>query len=312
MKLKFWGVRGSIPSPLSSQKLMSKIQAIIQQISVSDLQSMDSREKFVSHLPKWLTSTVGGNSPCVELRISEDEVFIFDAGSGIRELGKVLIENKNCKIHIFLSHFHWDHIQGLPFFDPIFNSNFEIHFYSVKKDLEKYLSEQMKAPFFPVEFSNVSKNLKFHYVQEGEEFLISNYKINTKSMFHPNGCVAFSVKSPEGKKIIYATDSELKPQDFEQSEKNKTFFSNADVLIMDSQYTVEEASGKENWGHSTFCYAIDFASNWMIKKIYLFHHEPKYDDKKIYSILESARWYANSVKNKIQVELAIEGLEEEF
>lgn len=312
MKLKFWGVRGSIPSPLSSQKLMSKIQAIIQQISVTDLQSMDSREKFVSHLPKWLTSTVGGNSPCVELRISEDEVFIFDAGSGIRELGKVLIENKNCKIHIFLSHFHWDHIQGLPFFDPIFNSNFEIHFYSVKKDLEKYLSEQMKAPFFPVEFSNVSKNLKFHYVQEGEEFLISNYKINTKSMFHPNGCVAFSVESPEGKKIIYATDSELKPQDFEQTEKNNTFFSNADVLIMDSQYTVEEASGKENWGHSTFCYAIDFASNWMIKKIYLFHHEPKYDDKKIYSILESARWYANSVKNKIQVELAIEGLEEEF
>ena len=78
MKLKFWGVRGSIPSPLSSQKLMSKIQAIIQQISVSDLQSMDSREKFVSHLPKWLTSTVGGNSPCVELRISEDEVFILE------------------------------------------------------------------------------------------------------------------------------------------------------------------------------------------------------------------------------------------
>jgi phosphoribosyl 1,2-cyclic phosphodiesterase len=170
----------------------------------------------------------------------------------------------------------------------------------------------MTSPFFPVEFSNISKNFHFHCVQEGEEFSISNYKINTKNMFHPNGCVAYSVESPNGKKIIYATDSELKSSDFEQTEKNKTFFSNVDVLIMDSQYTVEEASGKENWGHSTFCYAIDFASNWSVKKIYLFHHEPKFDDKKIYTVLDSARWYANSVKNKIQVELAVEGLEEEF
>ena len=183
MNLKFWGVRGSIPSPLSSQKFMSKIQAIIQQISVSDLQSMNTRERFISQLPKWLTSTVGGNSPCVELSISDNEVFIFDAGSGIRELGKVLIENSNCKIHIFLSHFHWDHIQGLPFFDPLYNPNFEIHFYSVKSDLEKFLSEQMKSPFFPVEFSNISKNFKFHRIKEGEEFLISGYKINIKNMF---------------------------------------------------------------------------------------------------------------------------------
>ena len=94
MKLKFWGVRGSIPSPLSSRRLMSKIQAIVQQISVSDLQSMDTREKFISKLPKWLTSTVGGNSPCVELSVFDNEIFIFDAGSGIRELGKELINKK--------------------------------------------------------------------------------------------------------------------------------------------------------------------------------------------------------------------------
>ena len=149
MNLKFWGVRGSIPSPLSSQKFMSKIQAIIQQISVSDLQSMNTRERFISQLPKWLTSTVGGNSPCVELSISDNEVFIFDAGSGIRELGKVLIENFNCKIHIFLSHFHWDHIQGLPFFDPLYNPNFEIHFYSVKSDLEKL--------FYRIQFNELYK-----------------------------------------------------------------------------------------------------------------------------------------------------------
>ncbi len=313
MKLKFWGVRGSIPTPMTSQKLMSKIQSIVQQISVSDLESVYTREKFISNLPKWLTSTVGGNSSCVELKISDDEVFIFDAGTGIRELGKELISKKDLKIHIFLSHFHWDHIQGLPFFDPLYNPNFEIHFYSVVENFQQLLTEQMKAPFFPVEFSSISKNFKFHHIQEGEEFTISNHKINTKQMFHPNGCVAFSVTNSDGKKFIFATDSELKSKDFEITEKNKNFFDNTDVLVLDAQYTVEEAAQKENWGHSTFCYAIDFASTWKVKKLFLYHHEPSYDDKKVFSILESAKWYASySVQNKIQVELALEGFEEEI
>ena len=115
MRYKFWGVRGSVPTSLSSDKLMSKIHSILQQISVSDLESVTSREKFISSLPKWVTSTVGGNTTCFEVGISEKEVFIFDAGTGIRELGKKLISEKNLKIHIFISHFHWDHIQGLPF-----------------------------------------------------------------------------------------------------------------------------------------------------------------------------------------------------
>ena len=312
MRYKFWGVRGSVPTSLSSDKLMSKIHSILQQISISDLESLTSREKFISSLPKWITSTVGGNTTCFEVGVSEKDVFIFDAGTGIRELGKKLISEKNLKIHIFISHFHWDHIQGLPFFDPLYNPNFEIHFYSVVNNFKQLLCEQMRSPFFPVEFSSMMNNLHFHQIEEGCEFLVSNHKINTKRMFHPGGSVAFSVINPEGKKLIFATDVELKSKDFELTDENRNFFENTDVLVLDAQYTVEEAAQKENWGHSTFCFAIDFASLWNVKKIFLFHHEPNYDDKKIFTILDSAIWYANySIPNKIQVELAIEGFEDE-
>ena len=129
---------------------------------------MNSREKFISNLPRWITSTVGGNTSCFEVGASESDVFIFDAGTGIRELGKKLISEKNLKIHIFISHFHWDHIQGLPFFDPIYNPNFEIHFYSVVNNFKQLFCEQMRSPFFPVEFSSLINNFHFHQIEDNK------------------------------------------------------------------------------------------------------------------------------------------------
>ena len=146
MFIQFWGVRGSLPTPLSPEKLKSKISAIVQRITPADLESADSRELFIRNLPDTLISTVGGNTACVELVNSTGTEFILDAGSGIRLLGKKLAKAKTNVIHIFLSHFHWDHIQGIPFFDPIYNPNVEIHFYYPGDKIKEYLSEQMKSP----------------------------------------------------------------------------------------------------------------------------------------------------------------------
>ena len=151
--------------------------------------------------------------------------------------------------------------------------------------------------------------MKFNLVKEDEEFQIDGIKINSHKMRHPGESYAFSFEY-NGKKFVYATDVELKSTDYQGSNEGESVFRNADVIVIDSQYTVEEVYRKENWGHSSFCYAIDFAVYWNIKIVYLFHHEPAYDDKKLNSILEAARWYAQYINHSdIEIYLAKESQE---
>lgn len=309
MKVKFWGVRGSLPTPLTPEKIRTKIEAVVQRISVCDLQDSNSRERFVSSLPPSIYGTVGGNSACVEITTKQNDTFILDAGTGIRLLGKKLIQQEKKVFHIFISHFHWDHIQGLPFFDPAYHKETELHFYSPSENIQKILNNQMKYPEFPVTMDVFTKNVHYHIIDQNFPFYVNGIKVSCKKMSHPGDSYSYSF-CEDGKTFIYATDIEIFTKDFEKDGKNDVFFDQADVLVIDSQYTAEEAVEKENWGHSAFCYAVDFASAWNIKKIFLFHHDPGYDDKKVYSILQAARWYASyAVKKDLSLNIAVEGLE---
>ena len=307
MKIDFWGVRGSIPTPLTPEQIRLKIQAVIQRITAKDLATQDSRQAFLDNLPNWLNGTVGGNTSCVTVTNKNNTVFILDAGSGIRLLGKELAKKGEKVFHIFLSHFHWDHIQGLPFFDPFFNPNSEIHFYSPKTNLKEYLEQQFESPFFPVSMKNMNQtNMHFHILKENQVLNIDGTNITLKKMLHPGDSFSYSFEE-DGKKFIYATDVELKSIEFNNTE-NVNFFNNADVLVFDTQYTAPEALEKENWGHSSYSHAIDFAVLCHIKHLVFFHHEPMYDDKKLYSILHNARLYAEYANsNKIIINLAKEG-----
>jgi len=315
MNIRFWGVRGSIPAPISPFRIKSKISAIVEQITAEDLENAESRERFLSGLPPWLFGTVGGNTPCVSVTFNNedgsllDECIVFDCGSGIRELGVAndADKNKNWHYHIFLSHFHWDHLQGLLFFGPAYNAAAKLDFYSPISGLEKILSEQMGPPYFPIKYDAMS-SIKTHHLM-GKDVNICGRIINTKRMNHPGGSQAYSVNE-NGKRLIYATDTELTPGDFIKNEENTAFFNNADVIIIDCQYTLGEAIDKYNWGHSAFSLAVDFAANWGIKHMVMFHHDPGYDDNKIYGLLQSARWYMERMNLKgIEVSLAYEGLE---
>lgn len=309
MIIHFWGVRGSIPTPLTPQQIQAKITAAIQRISPKDLESEDSRERFISTLPKWIFGTTGGNTPCVEVTGADGKKIILDAGSGIRALGKLGVPPADFHYHIMLSHFHWDHIQGLPFFDPAYNPKSVLEFYSPYPAMERILSEQMKRPYYPVTMDAFTKNKEFHIISPKQDFSVGAIKVQSRKMTHPGNSYSYAL-AENGHKFIYATDVELNQKDFERTPEHISFFQDADVLVLDSQYTVEEAFQKENWGHSAFCYAIDFAVSWKIKKLYLFHHEPTYDDRKINSILQAARWYANYITHdSVQVYLAVEGLE---
>jgi phosphoribosyl 1,2-cyclic phosphodiesterase len=309
MKIKFWGVRGSIPTPLMPSKLRSKIASVVQRITTADLESKETRELFLASLPDYLFSTVGGNTACVEVQVGEETRLIFDAGTGIRDLGDaIMAAKKPVQCHILFSHFHWDHIQGLPFFVPAFDKRNIIVFYNPMPDFRSILESQMRPPYFPITM-DVMAAKKEYIVLDGRPIAIGEAQIAYRPMNHPGGSFSYSVREG-GVKMIYATDTELREEDFRKTEANAEYFYEADLLIIDTQYTLGEAIEKFNWGHSSFSLAADFASTWKIKRLILFHHEPSYSDSKIQGILKNASWYIQHLSGRgIEVILAREGLE---
>jgi len=309
MKIRFWGVRGSIPSPLLPSKIRSKISSAVERIGPDDIKSQDARELFLSRLPEYLFSTVGGNTACVEIVSSEKAKLIFDAGTGIRELGNQIAASREAvDCHIFFTHFHWDHIQGLPFFSPAFDKRNSIHYYSPVPELKQILEAQMREPYFPVTMDAMAAKKEW-CILKGEPVHIGGVEIRYRPMNHPGGCYSYLI-SEGGKKVLYATDTELTEADFEKNEQNAAYFQGVDTVISDTQYTLGEAIEKYNWGHSSFSLAADFASTWGIKRFVLFHHEPLNSDSKIESLYKNAVWYAEHLAGQgIEVMLAREGLE---
>ena len=309
MKIKFYGVRGSVPTPVSPEQIQMKIAAAVERITQKDIRDEDSKMKFLASLPEWIFGTTGGNSPCIDLRASNGTQFVLDCGTGIRVFGKQHTPPLDNTYHIFLSHFHWDHIQGFPFFDKIYDKSAKLEIYSNFPDAEKYMTGQNTLPYFPKNacWDNIKDHIHFNLLKEGCPIEINGIKIDSHKMMHPGDSYSFSFQEGQ-KKVIYSTDVELQTSDFDVTIQRNHFFKDADVCIFDAQYTNPEAIQKENWGHSSFSYAIDFAELWNIKKLYLYHHEPTYDDKKLNSILQAGKAYQNYKNNSFpELFLAAEG-----
>jgi phosphoribosyl 1,2-cyclic phosphodiesterase len=233
---------------------------------------------------------------------------VLDAGSGIREMaqrraGEGTLGNT---FHLFFSHFHYDHVQGLPFFTPAYTPGNALHFYSPDARIESILKTHMQEPYFPVTMDGtMAARLRFH-VLTNEPTQIGSATVSHKRLNHPGGAYAFKVASGRHS-VIYATDTELTTRDFEKNAENMMFFRNADMVILDAQYTLGEAIEKYSWGHSSYSLGVDFARAWNIRKLYLFHHEPQYDDRQLHKNLLAARWYAQRIGyTELEIQLARE------
>ena len=310
MKVKFWGVRGSIPTPLTNKQIQGKISAVVQRIESKDLESPESRELFLSQIPPYLFGTVGGNTTCIETRLADDTMVLFDAGSGLRELGYLLKNQRDLTrhYHIFITHFHWDHLQGIPFFSALSDRNAKITFYSPVEEMEEYIRGQMRYPYFPVTLEVMPATLEFVILKD-QPYNVGDAEIRWRKMKHPGGCFSYQIEE-KGKRLIFSTDTELLDIDFEKNQTNADYYANANLLVMDTQYTLGEAIEKYDWGHSSYSLAVDFSVAWGIKNLVLFHHEPLYDDKKMYSILKSSSWYLNHLEQRgVRIYLAREQME---
>lgn len=311
MNVTFWGVRGSIPTPLTTAQIRGRIAAVVARVRPGDLESAETREAFLGSLPPYIFGTVGGNTCCLSIREKDSPLIIIDAGSGIRELAASLVRSGESirDYHIFFTHFHWDHLQGLPFFSPAgYKKENRLHFYSPREDLEEVLKGQMRPPYFPVGMEAMGAEKRFVRLS-GRGLRLGGVGVSWKQVRHPGGCVAYKFTGAQGS-LIFATDTELSPDDFKRTPENSEFFGGTDVLVLDSQYTLGEAIEKYDWGHTSYSMAVDFAAEWDIKTLVLFHHEPLYNDRKVFGMLNSAEWYrARLSKNQFRVVLAVEGME---
>jgi phosphoribosyl 1,2-cyclic phosphodiesterase len=252
MRVTFWGVRGSIPTPGPD------------------------------------TVGVGGNTSCVEVRAGK-LLLVFDGGTGLRLLGKALLPHMPITAHLFFSHVHWDHIQGFPFFDPAFVPGNVIHLYggnNVSRTLEETLAGQMDHPSFPVHLTDMAADMVFHDVEELVPIELdagdgTSARVTAARGNHPNGVWAYRIDHG-GRSVVYATDTEhyavVDPSLVKLAR-------DADILIYDSQYTPEEYAGtagrggpKLGWGHSTFEEAAKLARAAGAKKLVLYHHDPMQND----------------------------------
>jgi phosphoribosyl 1,2-cyclic phosphodiesterase/CheY-like chemotaxis protein len=283
MLVRFWGTRGSIARPGLS------------------------------------TVRYGGNTSCTEVRSSGGTLMVLDCGTGALGLGQALVRNRVSPIngHMLIGHTHWDHIQGFPFFAPLFISGNEWHIYGprgVDASLRESLSGQMQYSYFPVTLDDLGATLHYHDLVEGT-LEVGDIRITTRYLNHPALTLGYRLEA-DGASVVYCTDHEAysphRPEESETSlageeARHAQFISGADLLIHDAQYTSEEYAAKKGWGHSTPQYAVDSAISAGVRRLALFHHDPMRTDEAIDALVARARERAASAKSMLEIFAAAEG-----
>ena len=286
--VRFWGVRGSIPTPGTG------------------------------------TLFYGGNTSCVEIR-ADGELIILDAGTGIRPLGLSLQQefgSKPFRVTILISHTHWDHIQGFPFFVPAYYPSNEVHlmaFEGARRGLEATLASQMESPYFPISMQQMPGHLAIQELRD-LDFKVGSLPVHATFMNHPGICVGYRLNTRSGA-VVYMPDNELLPRNSgsgsteagtfmeERDQRLLDFLRDAEIAIMDAQYDLAEYASHAGWGHSCVDDVVDLAIRANVRRLFLFHHDPDHPDSKIAQMLAHARSLAASRQSLISIEAAREGLE---
>jgi len=282
MHIRFWGTRGSIAAPGPA------------------------------------TARYGGNTSCVEVRASDGTVIILDCGTGARELGLHLAQTmpRPMRLHLFIGHTHWDHIQGFPFFVPAFLPGSELNIYApfgFQRGLEEAMAGQMEYSYFPVKMRDLRSRIHFTELDEGF-FRVGNVLVETQFMNHTAPTVAYRMTG-DGATVVYATDHEPfwnaagRVSQHPGDERHITFLRGANLVVHDAQYTGDEYRDKVGWGHSSIEYAVDVALAAGVERLVLFHHDPGHDDDMMETMEAMARAHVGRRGQALDVLAAREGME---
>jgi len=315
MKVRFWGTRGSIPVSLTASDIRKKLIATLVRADGRELKTKEKIENFIdSELGFDIRGTFGGHSSCVEIDTQHTEHVICDMGSGARPLGGSMMARfgpSGQTYHIFMSHLHWDHMMGFPFFTPVYIPGNHIIIHGCHANIEEAFRCQQSAPGFPVDFSLLGAQIEFDRIQPGETREIAGLSVTAKLQRHGGDSYGYRFEH-EGRVAIYSTDSEHQIEDIEATQGVIEFFRDADLVIFDAMYSLADAiSVKADWGHSSNIVGVELCQQAGAKRFCMFHHEPAHDDEKIAATLAETRRFEEITRfdNPVEVISAYDGLE---
>jgi phosphoribosyl 1,2-cyclic phosphodiesterase len=291
--VRFWGTRGSLPVSLTADGLRAKLRGVLRAARGAALGDDAAIEAFLDAQPFPLAGTYGGHSSCVQIEVDGDEFFVCDMGSGLRPFGLAAMARRAGRpqtFHVFMSHLHWDHIMGAPFFVPGFIPGNRVVIHGSHAELERALRRQNEPPSFPVDFDTIfGAKVEFVHVEPGRPQRVGPLQVTTMLQRHAGDSYGWRFEC-DGKVLVYSTDSEHPLADPTHTERFVQLFRGADLVIFDAMYSLADAiSVKADWGHSSNVVGVELCQLAGAKHLCLFHHEPVFDDAAIEAMLAETR-----------------------
>ena len=314
ISVRFWGTRGSLPAPLTLQQLRNKLSSALVAGAGLNLDTVERANSFVESLPFHIGGTFGGSSSCVQLSASDNHVVLLDMGSGARLAGQEALRQlagRPGEFHIFMSHLHWDHIMGFPFFTPAYIPGHRIHIYGCHEQLENAFRRQQAEPSFPVELSKMASTMEFVRLEPGRSYNIAGYQVRAALQQHPGDAYGYRFER-NGKCVVYSTDAEHKPENIQDAAAFVELYRDADLVIFDAMYSLADSvSVKEDWGHSSNVVGVELCQQACVKRLALVHHDPANDDATIERLCHDALRLEEITRqdSRLEVLAAYDGLE---
>jgi phosphoribosyl 1,2-cyclic phosphodiesterase len=317
MRVRCWGTRGSLPVALTAADVRQKLLATLRAARGRALASDADLEAVLAGLPFAVAGTYGGHSSCVEIETGGADYVVCDMGSGLRPFGQAATNRRGGvaqTFHIFVSHLHWDHIMGLPFFVPAFIPGNRVVFYGSHANLEAALRRQQEQPSFPVDFRIFGATLEFVHLEPGRAVDVAGLRVTSMLQRHGGDSYGYRFEGPGGV-VVYSTDSEHPLAQPEHTERFVNFFRNADLVVFDAMYSLADAvSVKADWGHSSNIVGVELCQMAGARHLCLFHHEPVFDDAAIDAVLAETRRLEEITRGAkpLHVSAAFDGMEIEL
>ena len=313
--VRFWGTRGSLPIALTAAALRRKLVAALRGAEGRSFESDRDAEAYVDGLAFDVGGTFGGHTSCVEMVTGGPEYVVCDLGSGLRPFGQAALARHGPgsprTYHLFVSHVHWDHIMGLPFFGPAYIPGNRVVFYGGHETLEFALRRQMEPPSFPVGFATFKASIEFVHLEPGVRHEIAGMGVTLKRQHHTGDSYGYRFEHEE-RIVVYSTDSEHKLNDPGERLAFAEFFRDADLVVFDAMYSLADSiSVKADWGHSSNIVGVEMCQLARARELCLFHHEPALDDAALAKMLAETRRYEEITRigAPLRVSAAYDGLE---